>query len=182
MRRRVLSSTSLPSPPNTASSTDWLSLGEVRTYMPPAAPMRAAEKRTDGAGASSRSSQVTPVEFNPAMMARFRARDTRLACRARRPGVGAPARGPPRPFLGGRAEGGGHPQDHLGGEVDVADAGHALLAAQPAGAPALPDDPLGDGCARCPPLGGVDLDVRLKDRPVADVGVVADDHAVLHPA
>jgi hypothetical protein len=113
MRRRVPSSTSLPSPPNTASSTDWLSRGEVRTYMPPDAPIRAAENRTEGAGASSRSSQVTPVEFSPAMMARLRARDTGWR----------PGQGDPRPLLEGRAEGGGHPQDHLRGQVDVADAG-----------------------------------------------------------
>src|SRR4029453_11446703 len=49
-------------------------------------------------------------------------------------------------------------------------------------APALPDDRLGDDRARFHRLVGVDLDVRLKDRPVTDVGVVADDHAVLHPA
>jgi hypothetical protein len=66
-----------------ASSTDWLSSGEVRTYIPPDAPMRAAENRTDGAGASSRSSQVTPAELRPAMIARLRARDTRLASRPR---------------------------------------------------------------------------------------------------
>jgi hypothetical protein len=51
--------------------------------MPPEAPIRAAENRTEGAGASSRSSQVTPVELSPAMMARLRARDTRLVSRPR---------------------------------------------------------------------------------------------------
>jgi len=50
--------------------------------MPPEAPARVAEKRTAGAGASSRSSQSTPVAFSPATRTRLSARDTLLASRA----------------------------------------------------------------------------------------------------
>ena len=107
------------------------------------------------------------------MMARLRARETRLA---------SLPRVTLRPLLEGRAEGGGHPQDHLGGQVDVADAGDAGFVEQRAGAPALPDDRLGDDRSGFDRLIGIYLYIRLKDGVVADVGVVAHDHPVLDPA
>src|SRR5215216_3563911 len=172
MRRLVPSSTSLPSPPNTASSTDWLSLGEVRTYMPPEAPIRAAEKRTEGAGASSRSSQVTPVEFRPAIMARLRARDTRLVSRPRVT-LDPFLRVEPKAVATRRT---------ISGVRSTLPMPLTPSSPNSPRAAALPDDRLVDGRARFHRLIGIDLDVGLKDRPVADVGVVADDHAVLDPA
>ncbi len=92
-----------------------------------------------------------------------------------------PAGGDDRPLGQETSVGNGQAKGHLGSDVDVHDAGDPPLAEEVPGAPRLPDDRLGDDRTGVDHLEGVDLHVRVDERPLAHVALVGDDDAFLEP-